>query len=157
MPSLCCVLCQQDLFLWTDRWDHERRERCTHAGSRHVRVLWGMSEDQRKGLWMRRDARLSSLELGGDSHIMEGVRCPMQADELWLLLPDRPLPLQGVCSLFLQRIPGMDDAWLQELVRRGCGSRSLTSLTLAGECLYFLSKNCVHDERRRPPQLCPTT
>lgn len=130
-PSLC------QLSLWINRWDNALVEEETHEGAKHVRVLWFMPKHTREkvlGALVQSncDVPLVSLELGGRRvAIGDPVECPMQAEELWLLLPDH-LPLKALQCLFLQQIRHMDDTWLRALAQGGCGA-CLTSLSLCRE------------------------
>lgn len=135
LSACVAVVFSLQLALWTDRWDHERQEALPHAGTEHVRIVWRMSRDERECVWgvLGRYDALVSLQLGGDSGYA-GVECPMELDDLSLLLSDCPLPLEHVRLLFLQRISSLNDGWLRALSQVGCGP-SLTSLTLSCECV----------------------
>ena len=76
---------------------------------------------------------LVSLEPGGHWSPRSGVPCPLDLQELWMLLPGRPRPLQDVRLLFLQNVTCVDDDWFRAMAHGGCGPL-LTSLNLSSEC-----------------------
>lgn len=131
------------LSLWVDRWDEGEGKEVHHPGSKHVRTLWGMDRGKRVQVWrtLGRYDELEVLELGGEAGkdkewregtrwVEEGIKCPLDVDELSLMLPDRHIPLAGLRELRLHRgLSELNKSWLRALVRAGCGP-NLTSLSL---------------------------
>ena len=102
----------------------------------HVRVLRRMNRDKRVQVWRRlgRFEEVEELELGGEFL----CECPMDKEEVFMLLPEGEGVLAGLQNLFLCWCARqVDDDFLRALVSAGCG-KNLTSLTLRCECLFLL-------------------
>ena len=133
--SVCASLPQ--LSLWT------LRRQSSHSGhtisnpdTGAVRALWRMSRDKRLQVWriLGRFREVKQLELGGE----HGFSCPVDAEELFSLLPEGADPLAQMGSLLLWSCTSCDDAFLRALSAAGCGA-SLTSLALVGTCSFSFS------------------
>ena len=118
----------------------EGKKKVKNPDAEHVRTLWRMDRDKRVRVWRNLEPfdKLEVLELGGE---FEGIKCPLEPDELSLLLPNGSHPLADVHELRLYH--GMSEwgggEWLCSLADAGCGA-NLTSLTLWGE-LFPLARN----------------
>ena len=102
----------------------------------HVRVLWRIERDKRVQVWRRlgRFQEVRELELGGELSCL----CPMNVEELFMLLPEGAGALAGLHKLFLWGCSDqVDDGFLRALASAGCG-KMLTSLTLFCECSCVL-------------------
>ena len=125
------------LSLWVERWDETGRKDIENPNAEHVRVLWRMERDKRVRVWRRlgRFEEVTELELGGEH---DGRECPMDMEELFMLLPEGELALAGVRGLLLGWCANnVDDGFLRALASAGCGE-NLTSLTLQCGCLCVL-------------------
>ena len=90
-------------------------------------------------VWRRlgRFEEVEELDLGGEPS-WKGIQCPMDKEELFLLLPEGEGALAGLRVLFLWWCANMVDYdFLRALASAGCGEK-LTSLTLWCECLFLL-------------------
>lgn len=97
----------------------------------HVRVLWRMKKDMRAQMWrsLGRFEEVTELELGGES----GCECPMDHEELLMLLPEGRKVLEGLRGLVLRWCSRkLDDAFLEALHSASCGAK-LAWLTLWSE------------------------
>ena len=86
-------------------------------------------------VWRRlgRFEEVEELDLGGEPS-WKGIQCPMDKEELFLLLPEGEGALAGLRVLFLWWCANMVDYdFLRALASAGCGEK-LTSLHLGGEC-----------------------
>lgn len=104
----------------------------------HVRVLWCMKRVKRLQVWhtLGRFQEVEELHLGGEHR----CPCPVDVEELMLLLPEGAGALATVRKLDLFFCAGqVDDGFLCALASAGCG-QNLTSVSLAGECLFV---DCV--------------
>lgn len=109
----------------------------------YVRVLWRMDRDKRVQVWRRlgRFQEVEELVLGGELV----CECPVDVQELCLLLPERAEALTGLHKLFLWYCASnTDDGYLRALTTAGCGE-NLTELTLVGECGGLLVTFCGGD------------
>jgi len=139
---LCCLFPCVDTFfsflqlsLWMERWDEMGREMVENPDAEHVRVLWGMEKDKRVQVWERLGPfeEVTELELGG---VWRG-NCPVDQEELFMLLPEGQEALAGLRTLFLWFCGDqVGDGFLHALVFAGCG-RNLTSLSLRCGCFFF--------------------
>ena len=97
----------------------------------HVRSLWKMSKEKRIQVWkeLQPQMQLHELELGGDRE-WDGVKCPVDGEELAVLCPQGSL--EELQQLVLQDTTRVTDDGFCVLVSAGCGVQ-LTSLLLSGE------------------------
>ena len=99
------------------------------ANAPQVLCLWRMSKEKRVLLWkeLKPQLQLRELELGGE---WNGVRCPVDDEELEILCPKSSL--YELQQLLLHAAGRVTDCGLQALASAGCGAQ-LTSLTLSCE------------------------
>ena len=117
-------------------WDEVRGKTVVSPDAEHVRVLWRMEKDKRVQMWERLGpfGEVTELELSGD---FIGNKCPMDEEELFMLLPEGQEALAGLRTLFLWFCGDqVGDGFLNALVFAGCG-RNLTSLSLRCGCFFF--------------------
>ena len=106
-----------------------------------MRTLWGLDRDRRERLWharghgVQQQAVVEELELGGEQC---GCECPVDVEELWLMLLTTVSSAGRTDTLCHLRCLSLwccgsqvDDHFLGALAAAGCGV-SLTSLTLCG-------------------------
>ena len=125
-----------------ERWDEAGREEIENPDAEHVLVLWRMDRTKRVQVWrgLGLFVEVEELELGGEPAWKGGIECPMDKEELFMLLPEGEGVLAGLQNLFLCWCARLvDDDFLRALVSAGCG-KNLTSLTLLSECL----SSCCH-------------
>ena len=116
-------------------WDAVEMNLVKNPDAEHVRVLWRMNRDKRVQVWRRlgRFEEVEELELGGERS-WQGAKCPMDKEELFMLLPEGEGALAGLRMLFLWHCAEqVDDDFLLALTSAGCGEK-LTSLDLLSEC-----------------------
>lgn len=115
--------------------DCEHWENVTSPDAIPVRLLWRMGKYKRVLAWRRlgRFEGVRELELGGGN--LRGDDCPVDVEELFMILPERAAgALEGLCKLFLWRCGlQVDDEFLRALALAGCG-KGLTLLALACLC-----------------------
>jgi len=118
-----------------ERLDETGGEEVKTPDAEHVRVLWRMDRNKRVQVWRRlgRFEEVEELELGGQCR----CECPLDKEELFMLLPEGGGALAGLQKLLLWWCGRqVDDDFLRFLVSLGCG-KNLTSLRLGCECLFF--------------------
>ena len=120
------------LSFWMERWDETGRQEIKNPDAEHVRVLWRMERDKRVHVWRRlgRFQEPEKLHLGGE-YLCE---CPLDAEELLLLLPEGAGALAGLRVLILWRCASqVNNDFLRALASAGCGE-NLTWLSLSCGC-----------------------
>ena len=136
MPHDADICFPPQLPLWLERWNEVEGEMVENPDAEHVSALWRMDRDKRVQVWGRlgRFPGVEELELGGEYR----CECPMDKEELFMLLLEGEGSLAGLRVLFLcWSEDQVDDGFLRALVSAGCGEK-LTSLTLEGGVVVFL-------------------
>lgn len=131
LVMICALLLFLQLRLWVERLDVREVETTQNLNAEHVRLLWRMDRDKRVQVWreLGRFQEVTKVELGGEL----GCLCPMDVEELLMLLPEGAGALSGLRTLFLRWYVNQVDSGLHALSSAGCGE-NLTSLTLWSEC-----------------------
>ena len=120
------------LSLWVELVDEVKRKLDKNPDAEHVRVLWRMERSKRVHVWRRlgRFLEPEELHLGGE-YLCE---CPLDVEELLLLLPEGAGALAGLRVLILWRCASqVNNDFLRALASAGCGE-NLTWLSLSCGC-----------------------